>query len=82
MLLTLSRLRATVMEVVRLEVARERATAAATRHRSDRSGEAHLVPPLPSENVLDLTSDKSIIATLWCLRTLDTKAVPATITGE
>jgi len=69
-----SRLRATGTAVVWLEVRRDKAIAATHRHGSHRTGEVHKAARLPGENVLDLKTDKSIIAPLWYLRTLDTGA--------
>jgi len=75
-----SRLRATGTVAVWLDVRRGNAIAAAHRHGSHRTGEIGMALRLPGENVLDLNSDGSIIAPLWYLRTLNTGAVPTTIT--
>jgi hypothetical protein len=76
-----SRLRATVAAAVCLEVTRDHAIAAAKRPCSYRTGKARVPPPLKGENVLNRTSDRSIIARLRYLQTLDTGAIPTTISG-
>jgi hypothetical protein len=74
-----SRLRATVSIVVCPEVARD---IAAAKHRcSYWAGEARLPARLAGENVLNPSSDKSILARLRYLRTLDTGAITATMSG-
>jgi hypothetical protein len=76
-----SRLRATVSIVVCPEVARDDATAAAKRYCSSRAGEARLPARLAGENVVNPLPDKSIIARLRYLQTLDTGAVTTTMSG-